>query len=249
MARKPSTKKPAAKGALPRKPTRTVSPAVKAAADRAAARASGKALPDPKSVPISAESKAKIDPPIVPMGRPESTEGDGAAPSAGGRPTKYRDEFVDRAREMCANGATDFEIAMEFGVTTVTIWRWSAKYPEFCKALSAKSGYDDRVERKLAERALGYSYHTEKVFQFQGQPVRVATVEHVPPDPGAAKLWLTNRRPKEWRESTQRIEHTGRDGGPIEIEGGSDIQQARLVAFALGRALERVQKLKTIDAE
>lgn len=242
MARKPS--KPATKGPLPRKPKRTVSPAVKAAADRAAARASGKKLPEPKIPPISPESKAKIDPPI------ERAETTGHEVAAIGRPPKYRPEFCAVAESMCANGATDYELAMEFGVDVRTIWRWTTKYPEFCQALKAKAGYDDRIERKLAERALGYTYDSEKVFQFQGVPVRVKTVEHVPPDPGAAKLWLCNRRPKEWRE-TSHHEHSGPGGGPIQIDSGTDIQQARLVAFALGRALERMQKQQavTVDAE
>jgi hypothetical protein len=36
----------------------------------------------------------------------------------------------------------------------------------------------------------------------------------VPPDPGAAKLWLTNRRPEEWRDKTS-TELTGKDGAAI----------------------------------
>jgi len=36
----------------------------------------------------------------------------------------------------------------------------------------------------------------------------------VPPDPGAAKLWLTNRRPEEWREKSYN-ELTGKDGTAI----------------------------------
>lgn len=245
MARKPPTKKP---GALPRKPKRTVSPAVKAAADRAAARAAGAPLPDPEPVPISEESKAKIDPPIVPMAKPEPEEDDGRA-SVGGRPPKYKPEFCEIAERLCQQGATDYELAMEFEVDVRTIWRWSTKYPEFCQALKTKAGYDDRIERKLAERALGYTYDSEKVFQFQGIPVRVKTVEHVPPDPGAAKLWLSNRRPKEWREPTQRHELTGAGGGPIEIESRSDIAQARLVAFALGQALMKQKIVEGIASD
>lgn len=42
-------------------------------------------------------------------------------------------------------------------------------------------------------------------------------------------------------------EHTGKDGAPIELNV-TDLTQARRVAFALGRALER-QKMKVIDGE
>ena len=39
-------------------------------------------------------------------------------------------------------------------------------------------------------------------------------IEHVPPDPGAAKIWLTNRRPEEWRDRST-TELTGKNGAPI----------------------------------
>jgi hypothetical protein len=50
--------------------------------------------------------------------------------------------------------------------------------------------------------------------QHLGEPVYAEYVEHVPPDPGAAKLWLTNRRPEEWREKTYN-ELTGKDGAAL----------------------------------
>ena len=36
-----------------------------------------------------------------------------------------------------------------------------------------KASYDDRVERSLAQRALGYSFHAEKPFQYQGEVMKV----------------------------------------------------------------------------
>jgi len=36
----------------------------------------------------------------------------------------------------------------------------------------------------------------------------------VPPDPGAAKLWLTNRRSEEWREKSYN-ELTDKEGAPV----------------------------------
>jgi hypothetical protein len=72
---------------------------------------------------------------------------------------------------------------------------------------------DDRVERSLYQRAVGYTYSSEKIFHHQGAITRAECVEHVPPDPGAAKLWLTNRRAEEWRDMTYN-EHAGKDGAP-----------------------------------
>jgi hypothetical protein len=50
--------------------------------------------------------------------------------------------------------------------------------------------------------------------QHNGVPVYADFIEHVPPDPGAAKLWLTNRRSEQWRDKTYN-EHAGKDGAPL----------------------------------
>ena len=132
-----------------------------------------------------------------------------------GRPTDYRPEFAEQASKLCALGATDFELADFFNVDTRTIYRWKNVHEDFCQALIAgKENADARVERSLYNRAVGYTFESEKVFQFQGEIVRAPTTEHVPPDPSAAKLWLTNRKPADWRDK-QEHEHTGKGGAPL----------------------------------
>lgn len=132
-----------------------------------------------------------------------------------GRPTDYTQEFCQIAADLCAAGATDFEVAERLGVCVRTIYRWKAEYPEFCQALIAgKEAADDRVERSLYNRAVGYEYSAVKIMQDKGEPVIVPYTEHVPPDVGAATLWLTNRRGDKWR-AKQAIEHTGPNGEPI----------------------------------
>ena len=126
-----------------------------------------------------------------------------------GRPTDYRPEFAEQAAKLCALGATDYEIADFFGVNTSTIYRWRNVHEQFCEAVRAgKERSDERVERALFNRAVGYSFESEKVFQHQGEIIRAPTVEHVPPDPGAAMNWLKNRNPDTWRDK-QEIEHKG----------------------------------------
>lgn len=135
-----------------------------------------------------------------------------------GRPTEYQAEFAEQAAKLCALGATDFELADFFGVDTRTIYRWKNTRADFCQSVKVgKEKADERVERALFNRAVGYSFESEKVFQFQGEVVRAPTVEHVPPDPGAAFNWLKNRKPEEWRDKVTQ-EHQGPDGGPIHIE-------------------------------
>jgi hypothetical protein len=73
-----------------------------------------------------------------------------------------------------------------------------------CNALNAgKEEFDSRIERSLAMKAAGYSYHSEKIFISDGEPIRVPVVEHVPPEVGAIKLWLGNRRPDKWRDKSE----------------------------------------------
>ena len=186
---------------------------IKSAVDRAEKRSKGEAPSEPKT---------KIDPDIVTAAEIRDR----------GRPTAYKPEYAAVAKALCKRGATDYELAQEFGVTTVTIWRWQGKHADFCNALKIeKAAYDDRVERSLAQRAIGYTYDSEKVFNSNGEILRADIVEHIPPDPGAAKLWLTNRRREDWAD-TSRHEHTGRNGGPIETVGEVDkLVLARWIAF------------------
>lgn len=157
-------------------------------------------------------SKAKAAPKVSKMANPAPTV---TEKHPGGRPTDYIPQYAHVARLMCANGATDAELANAFGVTTVTIWRWQSKHTEFCNALKVSKGeYDARVERSLAQRAIGYSYDAVKIFMPSGAeaPIYAPYAEHVPPDPGAAKIWLCNRQPDQWRD---RKELTGADGTPL----------------------------------
>lgn len=127
----------------------------------------------------------------------------------GGRPTKYDPAFCEQAAKLCELGATDIELADFFGVDTVTIYRWKNANERFCKAvIVGKEKADQRVERAFFNKAVGYTFESEKVFQHQGEIIRAATLEHVPPDAGAALNWLKNRKPDEWRDK-QDIEHTG----------------------------------------
>lgn len=139
-------------------------------------------------------------------------------PKAKGRPSKFKEEYIEQARKLCELGLTDEELARYFEVHVATIYRWQATIPAFCEALKVgKAPADDRVERSLYHKACGYTFDSEKVFNHQGEIVRAKTVEHVPPDTTAAIFWLKNRRKDEWRD---RHEHSGPGGGPIEHNVG-----------------------------
>lgn len=129
-----------------------------------------------------------------------------AGNKGGGRKSTYKPEYAPMAAKACQFGATNFELAQMFGVSSSTIIEWTHEHQEFSEAVTCgKDKADERVARSLFNRAVGYSYESEKVFSYQGDIVRTEVVEHVPPDPGAAMNWLKNRRPGEWRDKIDHV--------------------------------------------
>ena len=83
---------------------------------------------------------------------------------------------------------------------------------------------DAEMAKSLYHRGMGYSHDEEKIFQYEGEPVRVQTTKHYPPDTPAASLWLRNRQPELWRDKISH-EHAGPDGGPVvDVRDLSDDQ-------------------------
>jgi hypothetical protein len=116
---------------------------------------------------------------------------------------------------MARRGFTRSEIAELLEVNRVTLRRWEATYPELAAALSKGSRVaDDRVVRSLYERAVGYSFESEKVFcNKDGVVTRVPCIEHMPPDVTACIFWLKNRDKANWRD---RHEHqVGPEWNPV----------------------------------
>jgi hypothetical protein len=91
--------------------------------------------------------------------------------------------------------------------------QWPVLHPAFGEALKVgKKEADDRVERSLYHRAVGYSYEAVKIFLPYGskEPIYAPYVEHVPPDTTACIFWLKNRKPEMWRDAWQLEHVTGR---------------------------------------
>ncbi len=170
------------------------------------------------------------------------------APETRAPQTVYRDEYAREAKKLCQLGATDRDLAEFFEVTTVTIWRWQARYPEFSAALNrAKDAADDRVERSLYSRATGYTFDSEKIFNNDGEITRVQTTEHVPPDVTACIFWLKNRRPAEWRDKT---DHDHTHAHTLNLQGGNMTVEQAQALFRQARNLtpaELERSFKVID--
>lgn len=125
-----------------------------------------------------------------------------------GRPTDYRPAFAKQAEKLCALGATDQEIADFFEVDVRTVYRWKHDHEDFCQALKAgKDVADERVERSLYQRAIGYEQGEVKIFMpaGAGAPVYAPFRAKIAPDVTAAIFWLKNRRAAEWRDKQEHI--------------------------------------------
>jgi hypothetical protein len=158
-----------------------------------------------------------------------------------GSPDIYRTAFAEQATRACQAGFTDIELAELFGVSHVTINNWKLKHSEFALALKkGKEPADDRVERSLYQRAVGYYLDVEKLFCHNGEVIRATVHEYFQPDVAAAFIWLKNRRKDTWRDKhevdvsgqvhnvfTLNIFEHDLSGGMKVIEGKKSVPRLR----------------------
>jgi hypothetical protein len=133
-----------------------------------------------------------------------------------GRPSKFREEFVEQAYKLCLLGASDAQMADFFGINEDTLNQWKHRYPAFRESFRrGKDLADAEIALSLYHRAKGYEHPDVHVSSYEGEVTLTPLVKRYPPDTQAASLWLRNRQSRKWRD---RIEHTGADGGPISLE-------------------------------
>ncbi|MHC5225531.1 terminase [Ignatzschineria sp. LJL83] len=143
-----------------------------------------------------------------------------------GRPTKYRDSFVEDAYKLSLLGLIDKQLAFFFGVSESTLNRWKLAYPEFSEALKrGKALADAEVVEALYRSAIGFSYEESVVKEFNGRIEVIKTIKHRPPSSAAMIFWLRNRQPDKWSNnpSPKVEEHNAQ---PVQIVVG--VQDARI---------------------
>lgn len=124
----------------------------------------------------------------------------------------YVKEYAARARELCTRGAGESDLAAAFGVSVWAIKLWRTVHEDFAKAvLIGREQADDRVTTALYDRCVGHYFEAVKpvvVPQGRGEPAAIEDYhyrEYVPPDVGACRYWLNNRRPELWRERVENV--------------------------------------------
>lgn len=83
-----------------------------------------------------------------------------------GRPSGYKPEYCERIIELAKKGLFLEEIAEEFEVDFVSMWRWTKTYPEFCNAYSrAKTILLGQHKRKIVDNC-GNKFFQSKSLEF-----------------------------------------------------------------------------------
>jgi len=143
-----------------------------------------------------------------------------------GRPSKYRPEFVEQGKKLCLLGATDIEIADFFGVSVRTLLRWKNEHDDFCHALNESKGIpDERVERSLYHRAIGYEHTEVDIRVIDKQIVKTKIRKYYPPDTTACIFWLKNRQPSNWRAAPEQEDD---ENAPTPVKVEITVKDARI---------------------
>jgi len=121
-----------------------------------------------------------------------------------GRPTAFKQEYVDLGYKFCLLGATDEQLAEFFNVAKSTINLWKQKQPKFLDALKrGKVSADANIAHSLYRRGIGYSCPETHVSNYQGNITLTEITKHYPPDTTACIFWLKNRQPDKWRDKIE----------------------------------------------
>ena len=150
--------------------------------------------------------------PFVPKLK-EVTEVHGPITSPG-RPSEYNgEETCKLAKNMAKAGLSHTIMARILGIAPSTFSLWKAQHPAFLKALEQGTEQVDKaLETTAIQRALGYSYETEKAFQ---TGVKMTVVETLPPEPSLLKFMLERRQPEKYRE-IKEVQHTHNAGAMFQ---------------------------------
>lgn len=129
----------------------------------------------------------------------------------GGRPSEYRDEYAENARNLCLliPGITEAEMCRFLKTGDMTLRKWQDEHPEFLGAIEeGKHGADMKVVGRLYNRCMGMWVTEEKAIKVKdieydpatGKKIRetekiekVEVKRYVLPNVQAIQYFLSNR--------------------------------------------------------
>ena len=141
----------------------------------------------------------------------------------------FRAAYVEQARRLAAMGAVDSELAGFFGISARQLIRWKLEHADFAEATRVGQGpADDRVERSLYHKAVGYHYTEQQAIKIRIQEkagtfheeVVVVEVERFMPPQGNADLTWLRQRVHRWSEDIDAADRDADEGlARATIEG------------------------------
>jgi hypothetical protein len=126
--------------------------------------------------------------------------------------------MIKAAVKLAKKGCSNNKISEGLKVTVDTYYRWRREYPEFDEAIAdARLGDLDEIEQSMGQIARGYEYQEESVeiVDDGGRKVikKKISKKQAPPNLGAQKFILSNRRRARWSEKIE-----------AEVSGGLSIE-------------------------
>lgn len=117
-----------------------------------------------------------------------------------GRPSEYKPEYCQRVINLASEGMSKTEIATNLGHVRQTLDDWMEQYPEFSDAMAQAKEICRSVWEMHGRKAI---FGKDKDFNHQGWYIN-----------------MRNRFRDDWYESSKsetKNEHTGPDGGALEV--------------------------------
>ena len=151
----------------------------------------------------------------------------------------------------CRDGLTEADIALNLGISTVTLWKYKNEHASLFNALKKnKEIADVLVVNALYKRTQGYRYDevtTERVpiyedgtiTGYEMQETKRVTKE-VLPDPTSMIFWLKNRCRDAWRDKRE-VENTMEVRVPMIDEVKN--------TFAKARQIHNIDAVDVVDVD
>ena len=125
-----------------------------------------------------------------------------------GRPSKFKEEFLEQAEEMAMLGLPDKDIALILGVKPLEITRWKVSHPAFDSAIVRGRAIGHKsMTKAMFDCGCGYEREEDivSVDKKTGKIYRETVTKYYPPNPICQHYYLGNRHKESWA-SIQKIE-------------------------------------------
>jgi len=120
-----------------------------------------------------------------------------------GQPSKKELIDLELLEALYSFRLTDVEVCKIFNISPATLTNYKKDEEFFAIIKKGKQVSDDRVEKSLFERAVGYDHPEEDIRVVNGKIVKTDIIKHYPPEVAAIIFWLKNRKKDEWRDKQE----------------------------------------------